>query len=114
MLDIDFIKNTSVCPIAVQGDTLVVATSEPANLFAIEEVKRRTQMNLQVVACSAEAIEAVCNSFDEAKIEYNLEIRSGNLADSRNSPTAIRGKTQNIILRVNLSKWSKLKPRKPD
>jgi type IV pilus assembly protein PilB len=73
MLDIDFIKNTSVCPIAVQADTLVVATSEPANLFAIEEVKRRTQMNLQVVACSAEAIEAVCNSFDGAKIEYNLD-----------------------------------------
>ncbi|UCC23338.1 MAG: Flp pilus assembly complex ATPase component TadA [Planctomycetota bacterium] len=73
MLDIDFIKNTSVCPIAIQSDTLVVATSEPANLFAIEEVKRKTQMNVQVVACTSEAIEAVCNSFDEAGIEYNLD-----------------------------------------
>jgi type IV pilus assembly protein PilB len=73
MLDIDFIKNSSICPIAVQADNLVVATSEPANLFAIEEVKRRTQMNLQVVACSPEAIEAVCNSFDEERIEYNLD-----------------------------------------
>ncbi len=73
MLDIDFIKNSSICPIAIQADNLVVATSEPANLFAIEEVKRRTQMNLQVVACSPEAIEAVCNSFDEGRIEYNLD-----------------------------------------
>lgn len=73
MLDIDFIKNSSICPIAIQADNLVVATCEPANLFAIEEVKRRTQMNLQVVACSPEAIEAVCNSFSEERIEYNLE-----------------------------------------
>ncbi|MHC4105437.1 MAG: GspE/PulE family protein, partial [Planctomycetota bacterium] len=73
MLEVDFIKNSSVCPIAIQEDTLVVATSEPANLFAIEEVKRMTQMDLEVVACSPEAIEAVCNSFDRERIDYNLD-----------------------------------------
>jgi len=48
-----------------------------------------------------------------ARIEYNLEIRSGNLADHRNPRTVIGGETKDIILRVNLDQWSKLKPRKP-
>ncbi len=43
-LDIDFIKSNSVCPIAIEQGTLVVATSEPANVLAIEDVKRQTQM----------------------------------------------------------------------
>ena len=68
-LDIDFIKSSSVCPIAMEEGTLVVATSEPANVFAIEDVKRQTQMNLRVVVCSAEDIEAVCDAFEE-KIDY--------------------------------------------
>ncbi|MFB0524268.1 MAG: GspE/PulE family protein [Phycisphaerae bacterium] len=62
-LDLDFIKRSNIVPIAVEQDTLVVATSEPANIFAIEDVKRQTQMNLQVVVCSLEDILAVCDSF---------------------------------------------------
>ena len=63
-LDLDFIKRSNIVPIAVEQDTLVVATSEPANIFAIEDVKRQTQMNLQVVVCSLEDILAVCDSFE--------------------------------------------------
>jgi len=64
-LDIDFIKSSSVCPIAIEEGTLVVATSEPANVFAIEDVKRQTQMEPRVVVCSAEDIEALCDAFGE-------------------------------------------------
>jgi len=64
-LDIDFIKSSSVCPIAIEEGDLVVATSEPANVFAIEDVKRQTQMEPRVVVCSAEDIEAVCDAFGE-------------------------------------------------
>jgi len=72
-LDVDFIKNNSVCPIAIEEGTLVIATSEPANIFAIiEEVKRQTQMALQVVVCSAEDIEAVCNLL-EGRIDYCVD-----------------------------------------
>jgi len=62
-LDLDFIKTSNIVPIAIEQDSLVVATSEPANIFAIEDVKRQTQMNLQVVVCSLEDIMAVCDSF---------------------------------------------------
>ncbi|MHC4594811.1 MAG: GspE/PulE family protein [Planctomycetota bacterium] len=53
---------------------MVIATSEPANVFAIEDVKRQTQMNLQVIVCTAEDIEAVCNSFKTTEeADYNLD-----------------------------------------
>jgi len=62
-LDIAFIQRSSVVPVAVEEDTLLVATSEPANVFAIEDVKRQTGMNVRVVVCSADDINAICESF---------------------------------------------------
>jgi type IV pilus assembly protein PilB len=73
MLDIDFIKNSSVCPIAIEEDTLIVATSEPTNVFAIEDAKRQTQMDLQVIVCTQEDIEAVCDALKEEKIDDSLD-----------------------------------------
>ncbi|KKK55926.1 hypothetical protein LCGC14_3069680, partial [marine sediment metagenome] len=49
-LDIDFIKSSGVMPIATEDETLIVATCDPANVFAIEDVKRQVQMSLRVVA----------------------------------------------------------------
>jgi len=63
-LDLDFIKTSNIVPIAIEQDSLLVATSEPANIFAIEDVKRQTQMDVQVVVCSLEDIQAVCDSFE--------------------------------------------------
>jgi len=77
-LHVDFIKSSSVCPVAIDGETLVVATSEPANVFAIEDVKRQTQMKLQVIVCGREDIEAVCGVLADEKIGYGLgDIISG-------------------------------------
>jgi type IV pilus assembly protein PilB len=72
-LDIDFIKNSSICPIAIENGTLVVATSEPANVFAIEDVKRQTKMELQVLVCSDEDINVVCETFKSEKVDYELD-----------------------------------------
>ena len=80
-LDINFIKSNSVCPIAIEQGILVVATSEPANVLAIEDVKRQTQMELEVVVCSAEDIEAVCDSFKDVRVDYNLDDIMGDMAD---------------------------------
>ena len=46
-LDAEFIKKSNILPVATDGDKLVVATSEPANVFAIEDVKRQTGMELR-------------------------------------------------------------------
>ena len=80
-IDIDFIKSSSICPIAIEKGTLVVATSEPANVLAIEDVKRQTKMELEVVVCNAEDIKAVCDSFKDARVDYNLDDIIGDMAD---------------------------------
>ena len=72
-LDVGFIRRSSIMPVTIEQDTLVVATSEPTNIFAMEDVKRQTQMDLHVVVCSAEDIEAVCNSFQTDSTDYNLD-----------------------------------------
>jgi type IV pilus assembly protein PilB len=80
-LDIDFIKKSSVCPVAIEKGALVVATSEPANVFAIEDVKRQTKMNLQVLVCGTEDIKAVCDSFQDEKVGYDLDNIISDMAD---------------------------------
>ena len=73
-LDADFIKRSSVCPVAIEDGTLIVATCEPANIFAIEDAKRQTQMNVKAIACSPADIERICDSFqEEEKVDYNLD-----------------------------------------
>jgi type IV pilus assembly protein PilB len=73
-LEMDFIKRSNIVPIRVEGDTLTVATSEPANIFAMEDVKRQTEMETRVFVCPAEDIAAVCESFQQQQVENtNLE-----------------------------------------
>jgi type IV pilus assembly protein PilB len=82
-LDIDFIEDNSICPVAIEKnprqdegtrqEILVVATSEPTNVFAVEEVKRQTGMELKVIVCSRQDIEVICDSFKSEKIEYNFD-----------------------------------------
>lgn len=72
-LDIDFIKNNGVVPVAVEEETLVVAASEPPNAFTKEEVKRQTQMKLKFVVCTEENILKICDSFNEEKVDYCVD-----------------------------------------
>ncbi|HPC96614.1 MAG TPA: ATPase, T2SS/T4P/T4SS family [Sedimentisphaerales bacterium] len=73
-LDLAFIQRSSVVPVAVEQDTLLVATSEPANVFAIEDVKRQTGMNVRVVVCSADDISVICESFKvKEEADTNLD-----------------------------------------
>ena len=73
-LDIDFIKSCNIIPIAIEDDCLVIATSEPGNVFTIEDVKTKTQMNLKVVVCPTEDIQKVCDFFnEEQKVDYCVD-----------------------------------------
>ncbi|MHC4573478.1 MAG: GspE/PulE family protein [Planctomycetota bacterium] len=72
-LDLDFIKSGAVCPVAVEEEVLVVATSEPSNVLAVEDVKRRSQMDVRVFVCSQQDIETVCEALKEEKVEDNLD-----------------------------------------
>ncbi len=72
-LDVDFMKRNNIVPIALvsakagaglEKDTLVIATSEPENVFAFEQVRRHTRMVPQVIVCSPEDIQTVISSFE--------------------------------------------------
>jgi len=73
-LNIDFIERTSIVPVASEQDTLLIATSEPANVFAIEDVKRQTQMNVRIVVCPEQDIKKACEALqDQERIDYNFD-----------------------------------------
>lgn len=72
-LDVNFIDNDKIVPIAVEADTLVVATCEPANMFAIEDVKKRTQMNVRVVVCTEAEVDAIRELLQEEKLVGRLD-----------------------------------------
>jgi type IV pilus assembly protein PilB len=72
-LDLDFIQRSSIVPVHIENGVLLVATSEPANVFAVEEVKRQTQMDVNVIVCSPGDIQAVCAAFAPQPEENNLD-----------------------------------------
>jgi type IV pilus assembly protein PilB len=73
-LDLDFIQRSSIVPVTIEDGELLVATSEPANVFAIEDVKRQTGMEVHVVICSPNDIMAVCDAFhEEVAVDCNLD-----------------------------------------
>jgi len=72
-LDLEYIKSNRIMPIAVRDEILVVATSHPADLFIIEDVKRQTQMKTETVVCLDEDIDKVCETYDNEKIDYDID-----------------------------------------
>ena len=73
MLDLKYIGANHLLPIAVQDNVLTIGTSDPANVFAIDDVKRQTGMTVDVIVCPAEDIDKVCEAFDDSKFNYNVD-----------------------------------------
>jgi len=72
-LDLEYIKSNRIMPVEVKEDILVVATSRPADLFIIEDVKRQTQMKTETVVCLDEDIDKVCETFSSEQIDYDID-----------------------------------------
>ncbi|MBN1805533.1 MAG: Flp pilus assembly complex ATPase component TadA [Sedimentisphaerales bacterium] len=72
-LDLEYIKSNRIMPIAVKDEILVVATSRPADLFIIEDVKRQTQMKTETVVCLDEDIDRACETFSSEQIDYDID-----------------------------------------
>lgn len=74
LLDIKYIRSSLLLPIRIKEDgVLLLATTQPSNVFAIDDVKRQTNMNIDVVVCMQEDIEKVCETFDDSKFDYNVD-----------------------------------------
>jgi len=72
-LNLDYIKSNRIMPVEMRGEALVVATSRPADLFVIEDVKRQVQMNTETVVCLDEDIDKVCAALSDDRAEYNID-----------------------------------------
>ncbi len=74
MLDLKYIRSNYLMPFEINEDgALLVATTNPANVFAIDDVKRLTNMNVDVVVCTKQDIEAICEALDDSKFDYNVD-----------------------------------------
>jgi type IV pilus assembly protein PilB len=72
-LELVYIRSNLMLPIAVKDGVLTVGTSDPSNVFGIDDVKRHVEMPVDVVVCCQEDIAAVCDKFDENKLNYNVD-----------------------------------------
>ena len=74
LLEINYIRTNYLLPVKIREDgVLLVATTSPSNVFAVDDVKRLTNMNVDVVVCTKADIEAVCTAFDDSKFDYNVD-----------------------------------------
>jgi type IV pilus assembly protein PilB len=80
-LELKYIKKNRIMPIAIKGESLLMATSHPADLFIIEDVKRQISMNIEVVVCPDENISKVCDAFDEDKVDYYIDDIISDMSD---------------------------------
>src|SRR5690606_27204955 len=58
-----------VLPIAVSGDTLTLAMADPGNVFAIDDVRAATRMQINVVVSEREDLRAAIGRFHRADHE---------------------------------------------
>jgi type IV pilus assembly protein PilB len=59
----EFLEEHRVLPMFLVRDMLTVAVSEPANLYLIEEIRRLTSYDVQIVACTANEIAAAIHAY---------------------------------------------------
>ena len=72
-LELEFVRKNKICPVNVSDGMLVVATSDPANIFAIEDVKRQTTYEVKVVLCRSEDIDGLCEALREEITDYDVD-----------------------------------------
>ncbi|HIJ54429.1 MAG TPA: Flp pilus assembly complex ATPase component TadA, partial [Planctomycetes bacterium] len=80
-LEFSYAKSNRIVPIAIQGETLVVATSRPGDFFVVEDVKRQTHMEVEVVVCPDKAINKICDCLEKERFDYGLDNIISDMAD---------------------------------
>ena len=73
LLDRAFIETHSILPISLEGRRLIVATSDPTNVFMLDEVQRITGRRLSVWVCTSEDIRQVLVSLTESAANEHLD-----------------------------------------
>ncbi len=64
-------KRHQLIPINRAGATLIVAMSDPSNIYAIDDLKFRTGLNIEVVVASEVAIDEAITRYYERQVTYD-------------------------------------------
>lgn len=72
-VDISYIKSNRVMPVGFDGESLVVATDKPGDVFAVDDIARKTGKEIKIVICKSGDIDNVCQELDKSKVDYNVD-----------------------------------------
>ena len=64
-------KRHQLIPVNRAGATLIVAMSDPSNIYAIDDLKFRTGLNIEVVVASEVAIDEAITRYYEKQVSYD-------------------------------------------
>lgn len=64
-------KRHQLLPVNRAGATLIVAMSDPSNIYAIDDLKFRTGLNIEVVVASEVAIDEAISRYYEKQVTYD-------------------------------------------
>lgn len=67
----DVCRKHMVIPVDRQGSSLIVAMSDPSNIFAIDELKFITNLSIEVVVASEVAIEESIETYFSQQVSYD-------------------------------------------
>ncbi|HZN70000.1 MAG TPA: ATPase, T2SS/T4P/T4SS family [Tepidisphaeraceae bacterium] len=73
LLPLDFIRKHAVLPLKVEGKTLSVAMTDPANVFLIDEIKRKSKRDVKVSVTTAADIARVVEIITNGASDVNMD-----------------------------------------
>lgn len=83
MITRDFCEKNLIVPIQKAGDTLVVALSDPGNIFVLEDLKFITRSKIQPVVATEASVSAAIDRFYGQKMsDITRQVTEENLRDS--------------------------------
>jgi type IV pilus assembly protein PilB len=71
LIPAELAKRHQLLPVNRAGATLIVAMSDPSNIYAIDDLKFRTGLNIEVVVASEVAIDQSISRYYEKQVTYD-------------------------------------------
>ncbi|MCF7975337.1 MAG: GspE/PulE family protein [Phycisphaerae bacterium] len=72
LIDQELQDKNGMVAVRLEGDVVVVATYEPANVFAVEDVRRHLERELRVLVCPEEDLKAICDAMSQTDQHCDL------------------------------------------
>ena len=73
LLDRNYIDTNNVLPLKIENGKLVVALTDPTNVFLLDEVQRKTRKRLIVMVCPREDIKTILATLDGSTTNFQVE-----------------------------------------